>query len=69
MDQVAFARQLFCYILPAAMGLYWIVGNILQVIQSFTLDRYVVRKESDEIEVKAEQKRLEKKELKKKKKK
>ncbi len=59
----------FCYILPAAMGLYWIVGNILQVIQSFTLDRYVVHKESNEIEVKAEQKRLEKKELKKKKKK
>lgn len=59
----------FCYILPAAMGLYWIVGNILQIAQSFTLDRYVIRKESNEIEVKAEQKRLEKKELKKKKKK
>lgn len=59
----------FCFILPAAMGLYWIVGNILQIIQSFTLDRYVVRRESTEIEVKAEQKRLEKKEMKKKKKK
>ncbi len=59
----------FCYILPSAMGLYWIVGNVLQIIQSFTLDRYVIRKESDEIAVKAEQKRLEKKEQKKKKKK
>ena len=59
----------FCYMLPAAMGLYWIVGNILQVIQSFTLDRYVVHKERNEIEVKAQQKRLEKKEMKKKKKK
>ncbi len=59
----------FCYILPAAMGLYWIVGNILQIIQSFTLDRYVVRKEVNEITVKEEAKRLEKKENKKKKKK
>ena len=45
---------LFCYSLPAAMGLYWIVGNILQLVQSFTLDRYVVRRESDVIEVKEE---------------
>lgn len=59
----------FCYILPAAMGLYWIVGNILQVIQSVTLDRRVVQKECEEIEIKAEQKRLERKEMKKKKKK
>ncbi len=59
----------FCYILPSAMGLYWIVGNILQILQSFTLDRYVVRKEVNEITVKEEAKRLEKKENKKKKKK
>ncbi len=60
---------LFCYSLPAAMGLYWITGNVLQMIQSVTLDRYVVRKECKEIEVKAEQKRIERKEQKKKKKK
>ena len=59
----------FCYILPAAMGLYWIVGNVLQMIQSVTLDRHVVRKECEEIDIKAEQKRMQKKELKKKKKK
>ena len=59
----------FCYKLPAAMGLYWIVGNVLQILQSFTLDRYVIRKEAQVIEVKEEQKRLARKEMKKKKKK
>lgn len=64
-----FMTGYFCYILPAAMGLYWIVGNLIQIVQSLTFDRYIVQKEVDVIEVKAEQKALMKKELKKKKKK
>ncbi len=64
-----FMTGYFCYILPAAMGLYWIVGNVIQIIQSFTLDRYIMNKEVDEIEVREEQKALQRKEMKKKKKK
>lgn len=63
-----FMTGYFCYILPAAMGLYWIVGNVIQIIQSFTLDRYILNKEVDEIEVR-EEKALQRKEMKKKKKK
>jgi YidC/Oxa1 family membrane protein insertase len=40
-----FMTGYFCYILPAAMGLYWIVGNLLQITQSMTLDKYVLKKE------------------------
>lgn len=40
-----FMTGYFCYILPAAMGLYWIVGNVLQITQSLTLDKYVMKKE------------------------
>lgn len=64
-----FMTGYFCYILPAAMGLYWIVGNLIQLIQSFTLDRYIVKKETDVIIEKEEAKALRKKEMKKKKKK
>lgn len=64
-----FMTGYFCYILPASMGLYWIVGNLIQIVQSFTLDRYVMKKEADEIEIKEEEKAQRKKELKKKKKK
>ena len=64
-----FMTAYFCYILPAAMGLYWIVGNLIQILQSFTLDRYIMNKEVDVIEAKEEEKALLRKELKKKKKK
>ena len=64
-----FMTAYFCYILPAAMGLYWIVGNLIQIVQSFTLDRYIMNKEVDVLEEKEAEKALLKKELKKKKKK
>ena len=64
-----FMTGYFCYILPSAMGLYWIVGNLIQILQSLTLDRYIVKKEVVEIEVKEEEKAIQRKELKKKKKK
>ena len=43
-----FMTAWFCYILPAAMGLYWIVGNLIQILQSYTLDRYILKKETSE---------------------
>lgn len=45
----------FCYILPAAMGLYWIIGNLWQMGQTYVMNRIMSRnrgKESDAIEVK-----------------
>ncbi|MBO5409144.1 MAG: YidC/Oxa1 family membrane protein insertase [Clostridia bacterium] len=63
-----FMTAYFCYILPAAMGLYWIVGNLIQIVQSFTLDRYIMNKEVEEIEEKEELKAIQRKETKKKKK-
>lgn len=64
-----FMTAYFCYILPAAMGLYWIVGNVIQIIQSLTLDRYIMQKEVDDLDQKEEEKALLRKELKKKRKK
>ncbi len=64
-----FMTAYFCYILPAAMGLYWVVGNLIQIVQSFTLDRYIMNKEVDVIEEQEELKAIQKKEMKKKKKK
>ena len=43
-----FMTGYFCYILPAAMGLYWIIGNLIQILQSYTLDRYILKKTTSE---------------------
>jgi YidC/Oxa1 family membrane protein insertase len=54
-----FMTGYFCYILPAAMGLYWIIGNLLQIAQSLTLDKYILKKETSEtlvIETKSKKK-------------
>lgn len=54
-----FMTGYFCYILPAAMGLYWIIGNLLQIAQSLTLDKYILKKETSEplvIEAKSKKK-------------
>ena len=32
-----FMTGYFCYILPSAMGLYWIMGNLLQMVQTWIL--------------------------------
>lgn len=44
----------FCYILPAAMGLYWIIGNLWQMGQTYVMNKIMSRKkeENDAIEVK-----------------
>ena len=42
----------FCFILPAGVGVYWIVGNIVQIVQSVLLDVYYKSKnQEDEIDV------------------
>lgn len=38
----------FCYILPAAMGLYWIVGNIWQMGQTYVMNKLMSRSLKDE---------------------
>ena len=42
-----FMSAFFGYTLPAALGLYWIIGNVLQILQSLTLDRFIMQKEAD----------------------
>lgn len=59
----------FCYILPAAMGLYWIVGNLWQMGQTYVMNRLMSRsKNEDVIEVKVQNPQGNKKENNKKKK-
>lgn len=43
-----FMTGYFCYILPAAMGIYWITGNILQMAQTWLL-RALKNKNSDDV--------------------
>lgn len=43
----------FCYILPAAMGIYWIMGNIWQIGQTYVMNKLMSRPAKDgAIEVK-----------------
>ena len=42
-----FMTGYFCMILPAAMGIYWIAGNILQMIQTVVLNK-IMNKNSNE---------------------
>ena len=41
-----FMTGYFCYILPGAMGLYWIMGNILQIAQTYFMRS--MKKKTDE---------------------
>lgn len=38
----------FCFIMPAGVGVYWVVSNILQVLQQLILTAYYKRKEEKE---------------------
>lgn len=42
-----FMTGYFCFILPAAMGLYWITGNLLQIAQTYLM-RAIRKKNSDD---------------------
>jgi len=43
-----FMTGYFCYIMPSAMGLYWIIGNLIQILQSYTLDKLILKKTMQE---------------------
>lgn len=43
-----FMTGYFCYILPGAMGLYWIMGNILQIAQTYFM-RSLKKKTDDDV--------------------
>lgn len=43
-----FMTGYFCYILPGAMGLYWIMGNILQIAQTYFM-RTLKKKTNDDV--------------------
>lgn len=38
----------FCFIMPAGVGVYWVVSNIMQVLQQLILTAYYKRKEEKE---------------------
>lgn len=42
-----FMTGYFCYILPSAMGIYWIMGNILQMAQTWLMR--TIKKNSDDV--------------------
>lgn len=39
----------FCFILPAGMGIYWIINNVIAIVQQFVLNK-IMFKNSDVIE-------------------
>ena len=43
-----FMTGYFCYILPSAMGIYWIMGNILQMLQTWLI-RAIKKKDPDDV--------------------
>lgn len=49
-----FMTGYFCYILPSAMGLYWIMGNILQMLQVWLLNAFKSKNNDDVIVVEPE---------------
>lgn len=44
-----FMTGYFCYILPAAMGIYWVAGNVLQIIQTVVLNKIMAKKLEDNL--------------------
>ena len=43
----------FCFILPAGVGIYWVMSNIVQIIQTLVLNKiFAAKKQEDEIDVK-----------------
>lgn len=55
-----FMTGYFCYILPSAMGLYWIVGNLLQMLQTWVM-REIKKKNTDPLVIEPETKSKKKK--------
>lgn len=42
----------FCFILPAGVGLYWVMSNVVQIIQTIVLNKiFAAKEQEDEIDV------------------
>ena len=39
----------FCYTLPAGMGLYWIAGSVVRSIQQVVINRHIDKMDIDEV--------------------
>ena len=50
----------FCYSLPAGMGLYWIAGSVVRSIQQVVINKYMDKIDIDELVKKNEDKRIKK---------
>jgi len=37
------------FTVPAGLGLYWIVGNVYQIVQQMFLNRFVLKKHSNQV--------------------
>ena len=56
----------FCFVMPAAMGIYWIVNSVLTMVQELICNRLLRKDYARAAAAKAEQERLEKEEEKRK---
>ena len=55
---------IFCFTLPAGMGLYWIAGSVVRSIQQIIINRHIDKMDIDELikkNVEKKNKKLEKK--------
>ena len=50
----------FCYSLPAGMGLYWIAGSVVRSVQQVVINKYMDKMDIDELVKKNEDKRIKK---------
>jgi YidC/Oxa1 family membrane protein insertase len=39
-----FMTAFFAFSVPAGMGLYWIVGNVIQILQQLYMNKYIIKK-------------------------
>ncbi len=58
-----FMTGYFCYILPAAMGIYWIAGNILQMIQTVLLNKMMANNSEDNLIIEEKKKKKTRKDI------
>lgn len=42
----------FAYMMPLALGLYWLIGNIIQIIQQIVVNKFCSKKQTTLIKTK-----------------
>ncbi len=55
-----FMSVYFCFILPCGMGIYWIINNVIAIVQQVVLTKFLGKGDDDVIEVKPEKKKKKK---------